>query len=92
MLKAVLKFFNNVQGWFAHIRVMIKNLSMLNTYHQEVLIVCDSLENLYRKYPKNEQLSVLKIIIKNRMKDKRLTKKFNKFLIDNKLMRPEQDV
>lgn len=88
MLSAILNFFNNVQGWFVHLRLKLGNIlignTTVNNYHTELIIVCSAIEDVYQKRKscgkKPEELSVVKSRIKTRMKSQGIEDQFHSLL------------
>ena len=90
-LKAIVNILSRFKAWFMNLEIKIRNLNLFGrTYHNELVIVVDSIEKVYRKsleYKRGpEELVLVKRIIKNRMRDQGLSRNFNQLLIKRKLM------
>jgi hypothetical protein len=94
-LKAIVNILAKFKAWFCNLELKIGNLNLFGrTYHNELVIVVESIEKIYRKkkeFKKEpEELALVKNIIKNRMKDSGLTRDFNRLLIKHKIMKEEK--
>lgn len=91
LLKAIVNVLSRFKAWFANLEFNIKTLNLFGTtYHNELIIVVDSIEKMYRKkkqYKEDpEELFLTKRMIERRMEEAGLLKKFNKLLVKHKLM------
>lgn len=90
-LKAIVNILAKFKAWFCNLEARIGTLNLFGrTYHNELIIVVDTIEKIYRKkkeYEKEpEEIALVKRIIKNRMKDAGLQKSFDRLLIKHKIM------
>ena len=87
MWKVILNFFNNVKGWFAHVSIKLGKVFLFSKVnYTELYIVVNSIEELDRddkNKGKERTLLPLKKIIQERMKNKGINAKFDKFLRTN---------
>lgn len=90
LMKAIINVMSRFKAWFANLELKIGTLNLFGrTYHNELVIVVESIEEVYRKKKKlkeePEELFLVKRMIENRMKDIGLENKFSRLLVKHKL-------